>query len=147
MPARERKKLGTIDRECDACGHPGLTVLRSRAVRQGRDRVNPLFRAGRKTYAVCPDCRTRYPAPGWTAAASAESGAARRPLVVLGWIAAVLLALVVLAEAVVLAVIASPVSVPLAVGVVVAVLVVVALVVWNARRGGRPARQAGGHRR
>ena len=146
MADRQRKKLGTIDRECEKCGHEGLTVLRSRAVRRGRDRLNPFFRARRKTYALCPDCRTRYPATGWSSTAVDRSGG-RRPLVVLGWIAALLLGLVVLAEAVVLAVIASPVSTPLAVGVAAVVLVVLALVVWNARRSGAPARRTGGHRR
>ena len=130
--ARERRELGTVDRTCGTCGRVGLSVMRSRAVRGGLGRVNPFFQAHRKTYALCPDCRSRYPVPEAAVLARSE----RRGLaVIFGWIAVLLLALVVVAETAVLAALALPVSVPVSIGVLAAVVVVVGALVRHARRG------------
>ena len=60
MEQRRTRQLGSVDKACDICGHPGLVVTESRAVRRGVDLLNPTWNASPRTYEVCPGCGVRY---------------------------------------------------------------------------------------
>ena len=60
MDRRRTRRLGSVDRACDICGHAGLVITESRAVRRGAALLKPGWNAHPRTYEVCPGCGVRY---------------------------------------------------------------------------------------
>jgi|tagenome__1003787_1003787.scaffolds.fasta_scaffold20688126_2 hypothetical protein len=62
MPGgRQRRQIGRSDRACGVCAAVGMTIIESRAVRRGADRLNPLFDPAIKRYELCRACGTKHP--------------------------------------------------------------------------------------
>ena len=57
---RRTEQIGTSPAPCDICGHVGLVLTRSSAVRAGLARLNPAWNPVERTYEVCPACGVRY---------------------------------------------------------------------------------------
>ena len=57
---RRTRRIGPIDKACDICGHAGLVLTESRAVRRGAALLNPAWKAQPRSYELCPHCGVRY---------------------------------------------------------------------------------------
>ena len=62
MEVRQRRatQIGVSSEPCGICGSVNVVVMRSRAVRRGAARLNPMFDSAPRTHDLCRDCGAKH---------------------------------------------------------------------------------------